>query len=80
MTVHRKAIVELAMRHKVPLMYFISIVPREGGLISYGIDLTDMFGRAASYTSDGEVLSALPPKAGMCSAKRHVLCARSRHP
>lgn len=49
MTVHRKAIVELAMRHKVPLMYFISIVPREGGLISYGIDLTDMFGRAASY-------------------------------
>jgi putative ABC transport system substrate-binding protein len=49
MTVHRKAIVELAMRHKVPLMYFISIVPREGGLISYGIDLTDMFARAASY-------------------------------
>ena len=49
MTVHRKAIVELAMRHKVPLMYFISIVPREGGLISYEIDLTDMFGRAASY-------------------------------
>jgi putative ABC transport system substrate-binding protein len=49
MTVHRKAIVELAMRHKVPLMYFVSVVPREGGLISYGIDLTDLFGRAAAY-------------------------------
>ncbi len=43
MTVHRKTIVELAIRHKVPFMYFISIVPREGGLISYGIDITDMF-------------------------------------
>jgi len=49
MTVHRKTVVELAIRHKVPFMYFISIVPREGGLISYGIDLTDMFARAASY-------------------------------
>jgi len=49
MTVHRKAIVELAMRHKVPFMYYISVVPREGGLISYGIDLTDEFRRSASY-------------------------------
>jgi putative ABC transport system substrate-binding protein len=49
MTVHRKAIVELAMRHKVPFMYYISVVPREGGLISYGIDLTNEFRRSASY-------------------------------
>jgi len=49
MTVHRKATVDLAMLHKVPLMYFISVVPREGGLISYGIDLTNEFRRTASY-------------------------------
>jgi putative tryptophan/tyrosine transport system substrate-binding protein len=49
MTVHRKAIVELATRHKVPFMYYISVVPREGGLISYGIDLTNEFRRSASY-------------------------------
>ena len=49
MSVHRKATVELAMRHKMPLMYYISIVPREGGLISYGIDITDEFRRSASY-------------------------------
>ena len=49
MTVHRKTIVELAMQHKVPLMYFISVVPREGGLISYGIDLINEFRRTASY-------------------------------
>jgi len=63
MTVHRKAIVELAMRHKVPLMYFISVVPREGGLISYGIDLTNEFQRAASYVDrilHGAKPAALP--------------------
>ena len=49
MTVHRRAAVKLAIKHKVPLMYFISNVPREGGLISYGIDVTDLFRRAASY-------------------------------
>ncbi len=49
MTVHRKAIIELAVRQKVPFMYYISVVPREGGLISYGIDLTNEFRRSASY-------------------------------
>ena len=49
MTVHRRTTVRLAMEHKVSLMYFISKVPREGGLISYGIDVTDLFRRAASY-------------------------------
>jgi putative tryptophan/tyrosine transport system substrate-binding protein len=49
MTVHRKAVIELTTRNKLPLMYFVSIATREGGLISYGIDLTDLFGRSASY-------------------------------
>ena len=49
MTVHRKAVIELTFQNKLPLMYFVSIAPREGGLISYGIDLTDLFGRSASY-------------------------------
>jgi putative tryptophan/tyrosine transport system substrate-binding protein len=49
MTVHRKAVIDLTIQNKVPLMYYVSVAPREGGLISYGIDLTDMFGRAASY-------------------------------
>jgi putative ABC transport system substrate-binding protein len=49
MTVHRKAVIDLTLQNKLPLMYFVSIAPREGGLISYGIDLTDLFGRSASY-------------------------------
>ena len=69
MTVHRKAIVELTMRHKVPLMCFFSNVPREGGLISYGIDITDIFRRTASYidrilrgTKPAELPVQLPTK------------------
>ena len=49
MTVHRRAVIELTIQNKLPLMYFVSVAPREGGLISYGIDLTDLFGRSASY-------------------------------
>jgi putative ABC transport system substrate-binding protein len=49
MTVHRKAVIELTMQNKLPLMYYVSIAPREGALISYGIDLTDLFSRSASY-------------------------------
>jgi len=49
MTVHRKGVIDLTIQNKVPLMYYISAAPREGGLISYGIDLTDLFGRSASY-------------------------------
>src|ERR1700753_1258933 len=43
LTVHRRTVVELGMRQKVPLMYFISNVPRQGGLISHGVDVTDLF-------------------------------------
>jgi ABC-type uncharacterized transport system substrate-binding protein len=53
MTVHRKSVIELKTQHKVPLMYFmmyfISNGPREGGLISYRIDISDVFRRAAPY-------------------------------
>jgi putative ABC transport system substrate-binding protein len=49
MTVHRKSVIELTIQNKLPLMYFVSIAPREGALISYGIDLTDLFGRSATY-------------------------------
>ena len=49
MTVHRKPVIELAMQHKVPLVYFISNGPREGALFSYGVDISDIFRRAAPY-------------------------------
>jgi ABC-type uncharacterized transport system substrate-binding protein len=47
--VHRKLIITLAARYKLPAVYFDRLFVIEGGLISYGPDLLDMYRRAASY-------------------------------
>ena len=49
MTVHRKSIITLTARHKVPAIYYAGSMAAEGGLISYGVDYVDMFRRAAPY-------------------------------
>jgi len=49
MTVHRKSVIDLATQHKVPLMFFVSSGAREGSLISYGVDISDILRRSASY-------------------------------
>ena len=49
MNVHRKSIIDLTARHRVPAIYFIGSMAVEGGLISYGIDNVDLFRRAALY-------------------------------
>jgi putative ABC transport system substrate-binding protein len=46
---HRKQIVEQAARHRVPAVYPYGFIAVEGGLMSYGIDVTDLYQRAASY-------------------------------
>jgi putative ABC transport system substrate-binding protein len=47
--VHRKAIISQAARRKVPAMYFSSDWANEGGLVSYGVDVAELFRRAAAY-------------------------------
>jgi putative ABC transport system substrate-binding protein len=49
MTTHRAPIISAAARNNVPAVYEQSAFPREGGLLSYGIDLVDNFRRAATY-------------------------------
>jgi len=49
MNVHRATIISLAARYNIPAVYSSSDYVRDGGLLSYGPDLTDMFRRAASY-------------------------------
>ena len=49
MFVHRKAIIALAARYKVPTIYYSTPFVEDGGLISYGVDAVDLFGRAAPY-------------------------------
>jgi len=47
--VHRKLIIALAERHRVPAIYAFRIIVTDGGLISYGIDVVDQFRQAAGY-------------------------------
>src|SRR5262245_38310414 len=42
---HRDLIIELAMRRALPAVYPFRYFAKGGGLISYGIDVTDVFRR-----------------------------------
>jgi putative tryptophan/tyrosine transport system substrate-binding protein len=46
---HRDAIVALAARHRVPAVYPFRFFAVAGGLMSYGIDLIDLYRRSADY-------------------------------
>jgi putative tryptophan/tyrosine transport system substrate-binding protein len=46
---NRRRVLEFAGAHRVPAMYEYAFLVRDGGLISYGPDLDDMYRRAAVY-------------------------------
>jgi putative tryptophan/tyrosine transport system substrate-binding protein len=46
---YRKLIVKLAADHRLPTIYALRAATAEGGLISYGVDIPDLFRRAAGY-------------------------------
>ena len=45
----RKRIVELAVKYRLPAIYFLKEFVDEGGLMSYGTDFADLYRRAAVY-------------------------------
>src|SRR5262249_23644240 len=47
--VHRSTIFALTARYRVPAVYPFRFMAREGGLVSYGVDLGETFPRAAEY-------------------------------
>ena len=49
MIVYRKTIYSLAERYRLPTMYPYRVFAAEGGLMSYGVDVTDLLRGAASY-------------------------------
>ena len=60
---HRKVIIGLAARHRLPAIYGLSTFTEKGGLISYGIDQVDLAKRAANYVNrilKGDKVSELP--------------------
>jgi putative tryptophan/tyrosine transport system substrate-binding protein len=48
-TAHRASIILAAARNNVPAVYSQSFYVRDGGLVSYGLDLVDNFRRTAAY-------------------------------
>jgi putative tryptophan/tyrosine transport system substrate-binding protein len=46
---HRTPIIMAAARNQVPTIYYGSHFARDGGLLSYGVDVVDLFRRAATY-------------------------------
>jgi len=45
----RKRIVELAVKYRLPAIYFSKEFVDEGGLMSYGTDYEDLYRKAAQY-------------------------------
>jgi putative ABC transport system substrate-binding protein len=63
---HRRLIVALAARHRLPAVYFQRPFVADGGLISYGSDPIDQYRRAAGYVDrilKGEKAADLPVQA-----------------
>ena len=46
---NRARIIELAVKHRLPVIYAGAESPEAGGLMSYGLDIVDNFRRAAVY-------------------------------
>jgi putative ABC transport system substrate-binding protein len=60
---HRDAIVALAARYRLPAVYPFRYFAASGGLMSYGIEIEDLFRRAAGYVDrllNGAKASDLP--------------------
>jgi putative tryptophan/tyrosine transport system substrate-binding protein len=64
--VHRKLIIDLAIHHRLPAVYFQREFVRQGGLISYGPDVIAQYLRATAYLDRilrGEKPADLPVQA-----------------
>jgi putative ABC transport system substrate-binding protein len=48
-TLNRKRVLDFAAVHRIPAMYEFGFLVREGGLMSYGVNLDDIWRRAAVY-------------------------------
>ena len=65
-TVHRQLIISLAAKWRIPTIYPYRYFAEAGGLMSYGVDVTDLFSRASDYVSrilKGAEPSGLPVQA-----------------
>ncbi len=59
MFVHRKAVIDLAATHRIPAIYELRVFVEPGGLMSYGVNASEMERRAAVYVD--KVLKGAKP-------------------
>jgi putative ABC transport system substrate-binding protein len=70
--VHRKLIVALAARHKLPAVYAVRYMTAAGGLLSYGPDFVDQYRHAAGYV--GRILKGEKPPICRCKRQPNTSC------
>jgi ABC-type uncharacterized transport system substrate-binding protein len=56
---HRELIVRLVASHRLAAVYWHRAFPTEGGLMSYGVDVADLYRRAATYVD--KILTGAKP-------------------
>jgi putative tryptophan/tyrosine transport system substrate-binding protein len=56
---HRRTLIQLAARHRLPTLYEFQTYVRDGGLMSYGPSIEDMFRQAATFVA--RILSGAKP-------------------
>ena len=66
----RKRIVELAVKYRLPAIYFQKEFVDEGGLMSYGADFDDLYRRAAVYVD--KIIKGAKPVICPCSRQRSL--------
>ena len=69
---NRRRVIDFATAHRVPAMYEIGLVVRDGGLMSYGPDFADSFRRAAVYV-DRILKGAKPGELAVEQPNRYYL-------
>ena len=56
---HRTKVVDLAAKNRLPTIYHATDFVEDGGLMSYGVTITDLFRRAAIYVD--QILKGAKP-------------------
>jgi putative ABC transport system substrate-binding protein len=55
----RRVIIELAARYRMPAIYALRAATADGGLMSYGVDIPELFRQSATYA--GRILKGEKP-------------------
>jgi putative tryptophan/tyrosine transport system substrate-binding protein len=74
---HRRALIKLAEIHRLPALYEFRQYVEDGGLMSYGVDIRDMYRRSASFVdrilkgaTAGELPIERPPSSSWSSTSK----------